>query len=177
MKYFSYFRKNPIIKNAKDKHRANNRITLHQLEPIKHALDFFRLYQEYIKDSDIEAIPFKEYYKRLCNGLLEGSVIAYAVLDRKTGQVIGFLVGDRIFPFLVSAHIVIDPAYRNFYNACHAAKIAINEVFQTNTKQIIIYVNENNKNVRLLLKKLGFCLWGKDETGMAYTLIKPNRKG
>lgn len=145
-------------------------IQLLLLDPIKHSPDFYNFYTDYAKDSDIEDVPFCSFYTQLIQAVKEDRAIVYAVFKHPCNRVIGFIVFERIFPYILNSHIVIDKEFRNFYNAYKASLLAIDLIFNSDTKQIVAYVKNNNKNVQILLKKLGFTFWGKDENCMAYSL-------
>lgn len=140
------------------------------LDPIKHSPDFYNIYADYSKDSDIEHVPFQSFYTRLIQAVKDDEAIVYAVFKYPDKRVIGFIVFERLFPFILNSHIVINKEFRNFYNAYKASLLAIELVFNLGTRQIVAHVKNDNKNVRILLKKLGFTFWGKDENCMTYSL-------
>lgn len=158
--------------NQKQNIKTYDDVHITTYDPAKHLWDLYILYPDYVKDSNIENLPFIQFYSALLQYIIEGSSIVYTIIETKTGNVIGFIVGEEMSSFILNAHIVIHKNYRNFYNACKASKIAINHVFSGKYKQVIAEVNRSNKNVRVLLKKLGFELWGIGEKTEVYSIIK-----
>lgn len=156
---------------------TNTNVDVINFDAVKHALDFYNLYPEFVKDSNIAVIPFKTYYPGMVKAVERDELIIYTIVEKISQNVIGFILFERIFPFIASAHIVIYQKYRNFYNAYNAGLLLKDKISQHNIRQVVAYVVKENMNARLLLKKLGFYLWGKNETCMAYSLILPKRKG
>lgn len=163
------------IKTIKPNSFSN--VELLELDKLNHAIDLYKLYPEFAKHSNIEHLTFKDFYIELITGITTGKYLCYTIMKSSCNKVIGFFIFEKVFPFIVNAHIVIDPEHRNLYNAIYASKKVIDKLFKTEIKQIITYLKKENLNARILLKKLGFYVWGTDEKCVAYTLIKSKKKG
>ncbi|MGD9581403.1 MAG: GNAT family N-acetyltransferase [Vampirovibrionia bacterium] len=154
---------------------ASKDITLLLLDPIKHSPDFYEIYPDYSFDSNIEHMPFQSFYTQFIQAIKDDKAIVYAVFKHSYNGVIGFIVFEKLFPHILNSHIVIKKEFRNFYNAYKASLLAIDLVFNNDTQQIVAYIKNDNKNVRILLKKLGFTFWGKDENCMTYSLTNSRK--
>lgn len=163
-----------IVKNKKIK--TNDNVDVIKFKYPEHLVDFYKLYPEYSKGTDINKTPFGEYVYYMIKNINAQNTVAFTIIERKNAKIIGFIIGDKLYPFIINAHIVVNKEYRNFYNAYNAAKKAIEKVFDTDIRQILAFVDKDNKNVQVLLKKIGFDYWGEEGNCMAYTLIKASRK-
>lgn len=172
LKKISSTKVNNLIKSERYKN-----IELQELDKLKHAVDLYNLYPEFAKNTNLSEVSFKEFYSNLIINIEDGKIISYAILDGVNNDIIGFFIFERIFPFIVNGHILVYPKYKNLYNALYASNKVINKLFKSDIKQIITYLKKENLKARLLLKKLGFYVWGTDENCVAYTLIKPKKKG
>lgn len=131
-----------IISTKANKLAGYNNIELQEFDKLNHAVELYKLFPEFSKNTNIGHLSFKEFYVELIKGLDSEKISSYAIINNSYKNVIGFFIFEKVFPFIVNAHIVVNPKYRNLYNAINASRKVINKLFKTETKQIITYLKK-----------------------------------
>jgi RimJ/RimL family protein N-acetyltransferase len=119
----------------------------------------------------------KNLYRSLIRRINNNRAMIYTLENIKTGVVYGFIIADSCYPCVVSIKIFMDESYKDTEHLKSALVYLFNKLFRHNVSQILIKTEKNNQKMQKILEATGFIYLGIYKDSMAYTLLKPGRKG